>query len=250
VGINAPGFSASHAYDALGRRVSKTLNGATTVYQYDDEEIVAEIKDGAIVAQYLNGLSSDEKFVRQSSSPEYYHVDANGSTLALTGTSGIVETHYSYDPFGNTTITGASTNPFQYTSRENDGMGIYYYRARYYSPSLQRFISEDPLGILGGDLNFYAYAGNNPVNFIDPTGLERQKKQKDNIRPNDKYGDEADKIKNDPTKDTKEKVKDLDKLQKKAEKELKGKTKQLKAVKGYIKVLKALIPLLWAIISS
>ena len=62
-------------------------------------------------------------------------------------------------------ITGeASDNPFQYTGRENDGTGLYYYRARYYSPELQRFISRDPIGLGGGDVNFYRYVGNSPVN--------------------------------------------------------------------------------------
>jgi uncharacterized protein RhaS with RHS repeats len=48
---------------------------------------------------------------------------------------------------------------------------LYYYRARYYSPELQRFISEDPIRLAGGDVNYYAYVGNNPVNWIDPLGL-------------------------------------------------------------------------------
>ncbi|MGE5894357.1 MAG: RHS repeat-associated core domain-containing protein [bacterium] len=57
-----------------------------------------------------------------------------------------MRTQYTYDPFGNVTISGeASDNPFQYTGRENDGTGLYYYRARYYSPDMQRFISEDPI---------------------------------------------------------------------------------------------------------
>jgi RHS repeat-associated protein len=59
-----------------------------------------------------------------------------------------VRTTYSYDPFGAVTISGeTSDNPFQYTGRENDGTGLYYYRARYYSPELQRFISEDPINL-------------------------------------------------------------------------------------------------------
>jgi RHS repeat-associated protein len=68
-------------------------------------------------------------------------------------------------------ITGEpGDNPFQYIGRENDGTGLYYYRARYYSPELQRFISEDPVGFMGGS-NFYVYVANNPVNWLDPLGL-------------------------------------------------------------------------------
>jgi RHS repeat-associated protein len=98
--------------------------------------------------------------------------DALGSSVALTDSTGTLQTQYTYEPFGNTTVAGAtSTNPLQYTGRENDGTGLYYYRARYYSPRLQRFISEDPIGFGGGDVNLYAYVGNDPVNAKDPLGL-------------------------------------------------------------------------------
>jgi RHS repeat-associated protein len=97
--------------------------------------------------------------------------DELGSTLGLADSSGTLQTQYTYEPFGNTTSTGtASTSAFQYTGRENDGTGLYYYRARYYSPTLQRFISEDPLGFGGGDANLYAYTGNSPTDFTDPSG--------------------------------------------------------------------------------
>jgi RHS repeat-associated protein len=83
-----------------------------------------------------------------------------------------VRTEYTYEPFGRSIVTGVSnTNPFQYTGRENDGTGLFYFRARYYHPTLQRFISEDPIEFGGGDANLYAYVGNSPVNLVDPTGL-------------------------------------------------------------------------------
>jgi RHS repeat-associated protein len=90
----------------------------------------------------------------------------------LADSTGAFQTSYTYEPFGNTnTFANPSTNPFQYTGRENDGTGLYYYRARYYNPVIQRFISEDPSDILGG-INLYAYAGNNPIGFRDPMGLK------------------------------------------------------------------------------
>jgi DNA primase catalytic core len=64
----------------------------------------------------------------------------------------------------------ASGKPRQYTGRENDGTGLYYYRHRYYSPVLQRFISEDPIKLAGG-INTYAYVRGNPVSLTDPLGL-------------------------------------------------------------------------------
>ena len=75
--------------------------------------------------------------------------DALGSTLALTDATGTVQTEYTYEPFGQTTVAGTpSTNPFQYTRRENDGTGLYYYRTRYYQPVLQRFLSNLAMHII------------------------------------------------------------------------------------------------------
>jgi len=73
-------------------------------------------------------------------------------------------------------VTGTtSSNALQYTGRENDGAtGLYYYRARYYHPGLQRFISEDPLGNDTGEVNFYVYVGNDPINYVDPLGLDKE----------------------------------------------------------------------------
>ena len=113
----------------------------------------------------------DEVFTRADSqgSSSVLH-DGLGSALALTDAAGAVTGEYSYEPFGSTTQAGASANASQYTGRENDQTGLYYYRSRYYSPRLQRFISEDGLDFLAGDTNLYAYAGNDPCNSTDPSG--------------------------------------------------------------------------------
>ena len=62
-------------------------------------------------------------------------------------------------------------NPYCYTGREFDSRELYYYRARYYDPTIGRFISKDPIEFLAGDTNFYRYVGGDPVNFVDPSGL-------------------------------------------------------------------------------
>lgn len=62
-----------------------------------------------------------------------------------------------------------NANSYEFTGRENDGAGLYYYRARYYSPTLQRFIAQDPIGFHGG-LNLYSYVGDDPIDVFDLLG--------------------------------------------------------------------------------
>ena len=93
------------------------------------------------------------------------------NVLALTDAQQRTQTQYSYEPYGATMQTGlADPNTQQYTGRENDGTGLYYYRNRYYSPGAARFISEDPIGYASGQTNAYAYVNGNPVQFNDPFG--------------------------------------------------------------------------------
>jgi RHS repeat-associated protein len=124
-----------------------------------------------MIANLISG-GIDEIFTRADSTGDYTPLtDALGSTIALVDASGNLVTQYAYDPFGNTTVSGASnSNRFQYTGRENEGNGLYFYRGRYYSPLLGRFINEDPLRFGGGDANLYAYVGNDPIDFLDPFG--------------------------------------------------------------------------------
>jgi len=163
---------ASYSYDATGRRTAKTLNGITTSFLYDGINAVQETQ-GSTVNPILTGLGVDERFARnESTGRTYFLADALGSTIGLTNTSGALVQQYHYDPYGNVTATNSGfTNPYQYTGREADLSGLDYYRARYYSPVMGHFISEDPARFGGGQLNFYTYAINNPLNYADPYGL-------------------------------------------------------------------------------
>ncbi len=164
---------ASFRYDAFGRCTSKTIGGTTTSFLYDGANAVQEVIGGTNTANSLMG-GVDEVFQRtDSAGARTFLTDALGSTLALTDSAGNALAQYAYEPFGNTTVTsGSSSNEFQYTGRENDGTGLYFNRARYYSPTLQRFISEDPIGFYGGGTNLFAYAGNSPIDWVDPFGLD------------------------------------------------------------------------------
>jgi RHS repeat-associated protein len=96
-----------------------------------------------------------------------------GSITAITDSSRNVVQRYSYDSFGKPTPQTSFRNSYQFTGREWDKeTGLHYYRARYYDPVDGRFISIDPIGFAGGDVNLLGYTGGNPLNRIDPTGLD------------------------------------------------------------------------------
>ncbi len=172
------------AYDGKGNRLQATKNGATTTvtkYIYDATgNLLAEADDNnTITRYYIYGLGL-VAMVASSNLSYCYHFDANGNTVAITDRNKVIKNKYAYDPFGNIDIaeeveaTGLS-QPFKYVGQYGvmaEPNGFYYMRARYYDPKVGRFISEDPIGFDGGDINLYAYVQNNPVNGIDPNGLK------------------------------------------------------------------------------
>jgi RHS repeat-associated protein len=175
--VNAPNAAGdiSYTYDSLNRRTSKVVNGVSTEYLYDGINLIAELDSSSnVIAWYVYSLNVDEPLARigATGTVHYYHSDILGSTVALTNSSGSVTTQYNYSPFGVTQVIGTDVSqPFRFTGREWDAeTGMYYYRARYYSPSLARFITEDPIRYQSGDVNWYRYVNNNPINNIDPLG--------------------------------------------------------------------------------
>ena len=154
-------------YDALGRRVRR-LTDDVSAYQYAGGDVIRESRHGLDVA-YLRGLGADETLGQEQSLT--YLIDGTRSTIGLVDGSGNLVQTFAYEPFGVAETSGPPDRVrYQFTGRERDADWLYYYRARYYNPRLMRFLQPDPLGRAGG-ANVYAYAANNPLSFIDPSGL-------------------------------------------------------------------------------
>lgn len=164
-----------YSYDALGRRVQSTSTAiGTTKFVYDGPDVLHDLNVNlGTIANYLNGPGIDNKLRETvAGTPSYFLTDHLGTSRALTDTSGSVTASLAYDAYGNMTGGSASTR-YTYTGREADlEIGLMYYRARWYNSQQARFLAEDPIG-LTADINFYSYVTNNPVNFSDPSGLER-----------------------------------------------------------------------------
>ncbi|WP_356948300.1 RHS repeat-associated core domain-containing protein [Brevibacillus nitrificans] len=157
-------------------RATRVVNGTETKYVNLNGKVIEELDAaGNVVARNIWG---NELLFRQdftSGKGGYYGYNSHGDVVSVTDGSGNNLNTYEYDTWGNVVSkTEGMSNPFKYSGEIYDEKtGLYYLRARYYDPSVGRFISEDtykgqvdnPLS-----LNRYTYVENNPLSFIDPTG--------------------------------------------------------------------------------
>jgi RHS repeat-associated protein len=174
-----------YTYDVFDRRIAKLVDpdgqgpqgNDATRFVYDGPHVWADFDAvGSVLARYLFGDRIDEIVARYrpSEGTVWYLADRLGTIRDLAGASGTIIDHIDYDSFGNVIL---ETNPlvgdrFRFTGREFDvETGLYYFRARYYDAQLGRFISEDPIRFSAGDTNLYRYVGNQPLDFVDPSGL-------------------------------------------------------------------------------
>lgn len=175
----------SIVYDGDGNRVAETVAGVTTRYLVDDRnpsghpQVVDELVNGLVTRTYAYGLSrvSQNQLLNGSRSSSFYGYDGHGSVRFLTNLAGAQTDSYQFDAFGNTlAATGTTPNNFLFSGEQSDAaLGFYYLRARYLNPLTGRFLTMDPLpGDIKdpGSLHRYLYAGDDPVNRIDPSGLQ------------------------------------------------------------------------------
>jgi len=143
----------------------------TQYYAYDGDQVIAEYEGGSLKRKFIYGPGIDEPVMMidvTTSTKYYYHFDGLGSVVALSNSIGDIVERYSYDVFGEPNRVSDVNNPYLFTGRRFDTeTANYYYRARYYKPSIGRFLQPDPIP----SLNLYTYVGNNPTNWLDPLGL-------------------------------------------------------------------------------
>jgi RHS repeat-associated protein len=184
--LTGGGISGAYVYDAQGRRKEKTIGSTTTVYTTDAagrEILEYNGTTGAVQTWYAYGRGSNDVLNQMNvvaATRATLVPDIQGSIIASLPSGSTTPTKTGYQAYGeNPSLTSGT---FAYTAQRFDPetagstaepSGLYYYRARMYSPSLGRFFQIDPIGYGGGG-NLYAYVGNNPLNFVDPSGLVAQ----------------------------------------------------------------------------
>ena len=159
--------TASYTYDGNNLRQSKTVNGVTTTHIYDGAEVTADITGDrqSVYVRDLNGIL----FREENGEKMHYISNPRGDVSAYYYSRTRLLPTYTYDAFGNQT-EASGTDPFRYSGEYYDAeSGFIYLRNRYYDPSIGRFITEDPAQ---SGTNWYVYANNNPLTYIDPWGLD------------------------------------------------------------------------------
>lgn len=167
-------ITANLNYDAEGRLHQTAIGSTTTDLVYDGTDLVAEYNGATLARRYVHGPGVDEPLVWYEGSgttaKNWIYTNHLGSVVALANTTGTSTATYTYGPYGEPNTTTGNMR-FRYTGQQLiPALNLYYYKARFYSPTLGRFLQTDPIG-QQDDMNLYAYVKNNTINSIDPTGM-------------------------------------------------------------------------------
>lgn len=184
ISATATGLTMTFAYDSAGRLVKLVKNGVTEYRFYDGAQCFLRTDgNGTAIDWTVWGPTPDEVIARQVSGAwQFYHQDQINSVYAVTNAAGSVLERYLYDPFGLPDVRDANWgslgtytvigNPWLFTGQEWRGdLSLSNYKARWYQPTLGRFLQNDPVRFDAGDVNLYRYCGNDPMNRSDPLGL-------------------------------------------------------------------------------
>ncbi|MGP5159279.1 RHS repeat domain-containing protein [Pseudoalteromonas prydzensis] len=172
--FNNNGTLTQYDYDPLGRRIAKHTEQGKIDYIWDNDQLIGEYQHG----EYTWYINLPNQFhpiaLIKKGEVYYYHLDQLNTPRFVTNNKAEVVWENQADVYGYEESEVNNTNNFtqpirfqgQYLDEES---GLHYNRYRYYSPKQQRFINQDPIGLVGG-INHYQYAPN-PVNWVDPMGL-------------------------------------------------------------------------------
>ena len=164
---------ASYTYNSGGVRTSKTVGGITTNYVLEGPSVVEDRPSPGGATKHFQGPGIDNVLAIQDSAglTTYLTRDHLGSIREQVNAAGTaLIQRRTYDAWGNLSVSDGSTGGWAFTGRESDSeTGIYYYRARYYDPTIGRFLAEDPAKANSG--SSYQYVSNSPIRLADPFGL-------------------------------------------------------------------------------
>jgi len=169
------GTSASFVYDPMHRQSQKTVGSTKSRYIYSGWQRIADYNgtSGALQNRYVYGVGMDEPLIRVTSAGvlTFLHHDKMGSIVGVSSASGAIANKNKFSPFGEIATLAGTT--FGFTGQRYDSeLGLHYFKRRYMSMKLGRFLQPDPIGYTGEDFNLYTYVENSPLKFVDPMGLD------------------------------------------------------------------------------